>query len=161
MRSERSAPGRRRPQPGLPAGGQIRRLALPGPGAAVGRCRDFTHQALWDWRWLPPASEDQRLVAEDVLLLVSELVTNAAQHAGGARELVLRGTAGRLRVEVVDASPAAPAPRTPGRAGRPGGHGLFVVAALSREWGWAPHGPGKAVWLEVDSAADHPDTDAG
>jgi signal transduction histidine kinase len=136
---------------GLPPGGQARRLALRGATTGVvARCRDFTRDALVDWGWLPTADPDQEEAAEDVLLLVSELVTNARLHAGGPLELALHCTAERLRIEVTDGSPKPPVPSGSG-AGAPGGHGLRVMQRLSRAWGVVPRGPGKVVWLEVPS----------
>ncbi|MDH6131049.1 anti-sigma regulatory factor (Ser/Thr protein kinase) [Kitasatospora sp. MAA4] len=136
---------------GLPRGGQVRRLALYGARGSVGRCRDFARQALQDWNWLPAEDEERQAAADDVLLLVGELVTNACLHAGGPRQLLLHGTAGAVRVEVADASPVPPQPRTPHRPGRPGGHGLLTVARLSQRWGVTVHEDrsGKSVWLEV------------
>ncbi|WP_329202308.1 MULTISPECIES: ATP-binding protein [unclassified Streptomyces] len=93
---------------------------------------------------------------EDVLLLVSEVVTNACLHAGGPRELVLRHGPGGLRVEVSDDSPDPPRRRPAGDRSRPGGHGLIVLARLARSWGAEPSGgafPGKTVWLEVPPPA--------
>nr|WP_042396188.1 ATP-binding protein [Streptacidiphilus carbonis] len=136
----------------LPPGGQIRRLQLAGVAGPVGRARDFARRALTDWEWLPGRTEEQRAVAEDVLLLVSELVTNACLHAGGPTELALRCTEERLRVEVSDRNPEPPHPRTPHRAARPGGHGLHIVARLARAWGTSPTPHGKTVWLEVAAA---------
>ena len=138
-----------RPPPGLPGGGQVRRLALVGTKGMVGHCRDFTRQALYDWGWLPGATDEQQAVAEDVLLLVSELVTNANLHAGGAVELVLHGTRERLRLEVGDRSRLLPVPRTSYQASRPGGHGLHIVARLSTAWGSESRPGGKSVWAEV------------
>ena len=134
---------------GLPVGGQIRRLALAGPRGAVGRSRVFVREALEDWGWLPGADPDQREVAEDVLLLVSELVTNACLHAGGPTELALHCTEERLRVEVSDGSDLPPVPRAPHQAARPGGHGLHIVNRLATRWGSEPHRYGKTVWLEI------------
>jgi len=139
----------RPPLGGLPEGGQSRRLALAGTTGVVKRSRDFTRQALHDWNWLPGVTEEQQMVAEDVLLLVSELVTNANLHAGGAIELLLHGTKERLRVEVSDGSQAPPVPRTPYQASRPGGHGLHIIARLSTVWGSEPRPGGKSVWVEV------------
>ncbi|MGW7103036.1 ATP-binding protein [Streptomyces sp. NPDC054838] len=93
---------------------------------------------------------------EDVLLLVSEVVTNACLHAGGPRELVLRHSPEGLRVEVSDDSPEPPRRRPPGDRSRPGGHGLIVLERLATKWGAEPSGgafPGKTVWLEVPPPA--------
>jgi hypothetical protein len=144
-----SMPDTRPPLGGLPEGGQIRRLALCGTKGVVGRCRDFTRQAMHDWQWPPGVTDDEQEVAEDVLLLVSELVTNANLHAGGAVELMLHGTKERLRVEVSDESRLQPAPRTPYRASTPGGHGLHIIARLSTAWGSEVRPTGKSVWVEV------------
>lgn len=131
-------------EPVEPVAEQTRRLVLGGgTTGVVTRCRDFTRHALADWRW--PAGQEAE---EDVLLLVSEVVTNACLHAGGPRELVLRHGPGGLRVEVSDDSRELPSPRPPDR-GRPGGHGLVLLQRLARDWGCAETPPGKTVWLEV------------
>ncbi|MFG3054091.1 ATP-binding protein [Kitasatospora sp. NPDC048239] len=135
-----------------PVGGQSRRLALYGCEGAVHRCRDFSRHALTDWNWLPTGDAEQRAAAEDILLMVSELVTNACLHApGGPRELCLHWDDRRLRVEVSDASPVPPRLQLRADPGRPGGHGLRVVDRLARAWGSQPEGEGKRVWLEVAS----------
>ncbi|MEE1929351.1 ATP-binding protein [Streptomyces sp. TRM 70351] len=133
---------------------QVRRLRLVGVSGAVQRSRDFTRTALNDWGWLPAVEADQRAAAEDVLLVVSELVTNACLHAGGPQELRLAYGPRSLRVEVLDAGAGEPAPRSPHRAGRPGGHGMFIVERLCLDWGvaHAPEGSGKAVWAELANA---------
>lgn len=130
---------------------QVRRLRLAGVSGAVPRARDFTRQALQDWEWLPAATADQRAAAEDALLVVSELVTNACLHADGPEELRLGASAKVLRLEIVDSGAGAPAPRSPHRAGRPGGHGMFIVQRLCLDWGVVrnPDGKGKTVWAEL------------
>lgn len=130
---------------------QVRRLRLAGVSGAVPRARDFTRQALQDWGWLPAATADQRAAAEDALLVVSELVTNACLHADGPEELRLGTSAKVLRLEIVDLGAGAPAPRSPHRAGRPGGHGMFIVQRLCLDWGVVrnPDGRGKTVWAEL------------
>ncbi|MET9963316.1 ATP-binding protein [Streptomyces sp. NPDC006326] len=96
--------------------------------------------------------EEGAEAAEDVLLMVSELVSNACLHAGGPRELVLDHDSGRLRMEVGDASPVGPRLKSAADPALPGGHGLVVLARLSRTWGWEPYTDGRAgkkVWAEV------------
>lgn len=100
-----------------PVMGQRRLLALRSVRGAVGKGRDFSRLTLRDWGW------DGRESAEDALLVVSELVTNAALHAHGCEELVL--TAGEtLRIEVLDGVTELPRPGAVRRPGVPGGHGL-------------------------------------
>ncbi|MCX4591521.1 ATP-binding protein [Streptomyces sp. NBC_01549] len=139
-----------------PSGGrQARRLSLDGESGVVPLARDFARQALHAWGWLPAASADQRAAAEDVLLVVSELVTNACLHAEGPDELRISCDNKVLRVEVSDRGAGQPAPRTPHRAGRPGGHGMFIVQRLCLDWGVArtPGVAGKTVWAELGAPA--------
>ncbi|MGW6390282.1 ATP-binding protein [Streptomyces sp. NPDC055103] len=137
---------------------QVRRLVLHGDRGVVSRCRDFTAEALVDWGWLPAETVEAGERVEDVLLLVSEVVTNACLHAGGPEELVLRHEGDLLRVEVADAAPGRPRvlARSPGM---PGGHGLMVLERLADAWGSEPKGPGavgKVVWLEVSRPSRPP-----
>ncbi|MFI8086414.1 ATP-binding protein [Kitasatospora sp. NPDC086009] len=138
--------------PGMPPTGQVRRLTLDGAAGAVGRCRDRTRAALEDWGWLPTTDPDQQARADDVLLIVSELATNACQHAGGPDQLVLSASAGTLRIEVLDGSDEPPRPRLPHEPTRIGGHGLHTVELLASRWGHLLRAdrPGKAVWVEID-----------
>ncbi|KFK87064.1 ATPase [Streptomyces sp. JS01] len=138
-----------------PDGRQWRTLSLAQASGIVPTARDFARQALNDWGWLPASTADRRAAAEDVLLVVSELVTNACLHAEGPEELRIGRTPKGLRVEVVDRGAGQPAPRTPHRAGRPGGHGMFIVQRLCLDWGVlrAPDAPGKTVWAELAAPA--------
>lgn len=136
---------------------QTRRLVLHGTTDVVSQCRDFTRRALTEWQWLPGAGsgsdrEDGTAeTADDVLLLVSEVVANACMHAGGPNSLLLRRTPEGLRIEVTDGSPVAPAARFPTDPARPGGHGLLIVERLARGWGSEPVDGGKRVWVDVDA----------
>lgn len=85
--------------------------------------------------------------ADDAALLVSELVTNAIQHAGSDAEIAVELDGRRLRVEVTDASPARPALREPTATG---GRGLRLVEALADRWGVTTRRGGKVVWFELD-----------
>ena len=148
--------------PSEPSGGtrgtvgrQVRRLGLRGESGVVPLARDFTRQALYAWGWLPAAGAEQRAAAEDVLLVVSELVTNACLHAEGPDELLLSCDNKVIRLEVSDGGTGQPAPRTPHRAGRPGGHGMFIVQRLCLDWGVirVPGRAGKTVWAELGAPA--------
>ncbi|MCX5421301.1 ATP-binding protein [Streptomyces sp. NBC_00078] len=135
--------------------GQVRRLNFDGESGVVPLARDFTRQALYAWEWLPAATADQRAAAEDVLLVVSELVTNACLHAEGPDELWISCDRKVIRIEVSDKGSGQPAPRTPHRAGRPGGHGMFIVQRLCLDWGVVrtPGATGKTVWAELGAPA--------
>ncbi|MER8009354.1 ATP-binding protein [Streptomyces sp. NPDC094149] len=136
-------------------GRQVRRLSFDGASGVVPLARDFTRQALYAWGWLPAAGADQRAAAEDVLLVVSELVTNACLHAEGPSELWIALDNKVIRLEVSDRGTGEPAPRTPHRAGRPGGHGMFIVQRLCLDWGVVrtPGVAGKTVWAELGAPA--------
>ncbi|GGQ98004.1 ATP-binding protein [Streptomyces flaveolus] len=138
------------------AGGrQVRRLSFDDQSGVVPLARDFTREALYAWGWLPSATADQRAAAEDVLLVVSELVTNACLHAEGPDELSITCDKKVIRLEVSDRGAGQPAPRTPHRAGRPGGHGMFIVQRLCLDWGVVrtPGVAGKRVWAELGAPA--------
>ncbi|MCL8016439.1 ATP-binding protein [Streptomyces sp. AS02] len=137
------------------AGRQVRRLDFAGQSGVVPLARDFARQALYAWGWLPAATADQRAAAEDVLLVVSELVTNACLHAEGPAEMAIACDNKVIRVEVSDRGTGQPAPRTPHRAGRPGGHGMFIVQRLCLDWGVvrSPGVAGKTVWAELGAPA--------
>jgi hypothetical protein len=91
-------------------------------------------------------------VAETLILLISELVTNAVVHTGCPavlRMLFPTAPAAPVRVEVADASRTPPHPRH-ARRDETGGRGLELVDGLADRWGWQPEGAGKRVWCEVD-----------
>ncbi|WP_406861287.1 ATP-binding protein [Streptomyces sp. HUAS MG47] len=134
---------------------EVRTLALGDAPGVVPLARDFARQVLHEWGWLPAPSADRRAAAEDVLLVVSELVTNACLHAEGPEWLRMFRREKVLRLEVADRGAGHPAPRTPHRAGRPGGHGMFIVQRLCLDWGVerVPGAPGKTVWAELAAPA--------
>lgn len=142
-------------------GRRVQRLAPEAGSAAIGDCRDVTRIALAQW-WRAPEGDDSRpydgdrareALVEDVVLMVSEVVTNACMHTTGPLEFRLDCTWERLRVEVTDPSPRPPVMQPPA-SGLDGGQGLRMVDRLARAWGYEPRGGGKAVWLEVACPPD-------
>lgn len=87
---------------------------------------------------------------EDVLLVVSELVTNSLMHTDGAPGVVVRHVANpeRIDIEISDRSSTPPVPRTIG-VGALGGRGLTIVDRLSSAWGVRPVREGKTTWATV------------
>jgi anti-sigma regulatory factor (Ser/Thr protein kinase) len=84
-------------------------------------------------------------------LLVSELVTNAQEHAGGPAVVDVEVDDRSLRVAVADEDPTLPAPRAM-QPDAERGRGLMLVAALASSWGATPAARGKSVWFELDRA---------
>ena len=108
---------------------------------AVMHARRFSARTLRSWGIVDEA--------DTVLLVVSELVTNALVHTQGAVRLELTLAADRLRVTVSDSSPRAPAKPVVVDWESTGGRGLFLVEAVSAAWGSVPVGGGKQVWSEI------------
>lgn len=132
---------------------QVQLEVGPDP-AEVGRARRWARSRL-----VGSGIRDDEPLAETLILLISELVTNAVVHTGcpavlrmlfGAAETA--GTAGTVRVEVADTSCRPPQQRH--AAGEDtGGRGLELVDGLADRWGWQPEGAGKRIWCEVDRGA--------
>lgn len=81
---------------------------------------------------------------DDVLLLVSELVSNSVRHTGSCDiDVRVRATDGRIRVEVSDEGPGFTRD-TP----RGDGLGLTIVDKLADSWGIEP-GERFTVWAEL------------
>lgn len=162
------------------------RTTLPGNQLAAGAARRFLRAALADWtsQGLPEAAAFTDRVVDDVVLLVSELVTNAVIHAGTTVDVLCRLEAGSgagtgagtgagagiggagadadaevpgLVVEVSDQHPARVlrGDDQPGPGDhREGGRGLQLVAALSDAWGISYHRDRKTVWCRLDLAGE-------
>jgi hypothetical protein len=95
-------------------------------------------------------------LADDLALVVTELVTNALRHgirtrnSSGSVDVSLYGTDSRLMCAVSDPSDEVPVRMTPDLA-RSSGRGLQIVEALSMYWGWTAlprddGSHGKSVW---------------
>lgn len=110
----------------------LRRAAhYTGDPGCIAEARAFAAQFLQQLRTEWCATADSRADG-DLLLLVSELVTNADRHSSGPYILELEGTGTSVVVSVYDSSTALPRrfPKNPERVGR---HGLEIVHALASE----------------------------
>ncbi|MFJ5775478.1 SpoIIE family protein phosphatase [Streptomyces sp. NPDC093094] len=108
---------------------------------AVRHARRFTRRTLRAW-----GGADQ---VDAVLLIVSELVTNAMVHTDGRVRLDLTLVGDRLRIAVADSSPRTPVKPTSIGWEATGGRGLLLVEAMSAVWGTLPVSGGKQVWSEI------------
>ncbi|MFR0357359.1 SpoIIE family protein phosphatase [Streptomyces sediminimaris] len=116
------------------------RAELPTTASAVSRGRVFVADALVGWGC------SHRI--DDAQLLVSEVLTNAVQHAEGPIVLHLRHTPIELAIEVSDLSPHLPQPRLADQD-EESGRGLILVDALADGWGVRPDERGKTTWLTL------------
>ncbi|MFF7331230.1 ATP-binding protein [Streptomyces sp. NPDC090306] len=110
----------------------LRRAAhYTGEPGCIAEARHFAGLFLDRLRTEWCADVDPRADGE-LLLVVSELVTNADRHSNGPYILELEGTDTAVTVSVYDSSAALPRrfPRDPQRVGR---HGLEIVYALSSD----------------------------
>ncbi|MFE0512608.1 SpoIIE family protein phosphatase [Streptomyces sp. NPDC058964] len=105
----------------------------------VARARRLVRTHLLEW-----GLDDAVHTAE---LLVSEVVSNAVRHAGGARIGLRLVRTDALLFEVTDDEPELPALLSAGVYDE-SGRGLRVVSRLAREWGASAAGHRKTVWFE-------------
>ncbi|MGE7437489.1 PAS domain S-box protein [Kitasatospora sp. NPDC001175] len=113
---------------------------LPALPVAVSEARAFLAKVLISW--------DCAHVADDARLLLSEILTNAVQHARGPLGLHLRRTSTELTVELSDQSPRLPQPRL-AAADDESGRGLLLVDTLADKWGVRPGDQGKTTWFTL------------
>lgn len=82
---------------------------------------------------------------DDVLLVVSELVSNSVRHTDTDDiDVRVESSNGHVRVEVSDCGPGFTA-STPRRDGL----GLTIIEKLADDWGMAPSGDRFLVWAEL------------
>jgi len=148
------------PVPGPAGWARLPQIATRTLGADTGSvraARDFPVATLRRWG----AAER----SPDIAIVVSELVTNALQHARPGFGHARTGTTIRLGLlqpgpcvlcAVADPSEAAPTPQTPGSLAETG-RGLHIICALSDQWGYTtPSETGKVVWALFRSRLTSP-----
>ncbi|MGV4927382.1 ATP-binding protein (plasmid) [Streptomyces sp. BHT-5-2] len=132
---------------------------LPSFPASVAAARGHVRDVLAQWG-LPPGSA----AADDLLLIVSELATNAVQHTRGrspAFTVALRlDRDEQLCVGVTDAHPRPPL-RLPAAVQQDNGRGLVIIRSLAasrggRLWVEPVATGGKTVWVTVPWPAAAP-----
>jgi anti-sigma regulatory factor (Ser/Thr protein kinase) len=89
----------------------------------------------------------------DVVLVISELVTNSVRHAGLEAsepvQLSVRIEGDTVRVAVRDPGPGFRPPPTPSDPAHAGGWGLVLVDQLAEKWGVDHDGEANVVWCEL------------
>ncbi|MFJ2844204.1 ATP-binding protein [Streptomyces griseofuscus] len=133
----------------------VSELTLAATPNAASWARRHTVDILQRWRFPHEGIEVARL-------LVSELTTNAIQHAQptdtsestdlGTIRLMLWPSDYGIILAISDPDPRPPAPR-PHDASASGGRGLILIRTMASRWGYSPTqpDPGKIVWAEVPS----------
>jgi anti-sigma regulatory factor (Ser/Thr protein kinase) len=94
-------------------------------------------------------------VLDDLILLVSEVVTNCVRHAGlgsgDAIRLQVKATPSSVRLDVVDRGKGFDMPEVVEHdILEPGGWGLYIVDQLADRWG-VERRHGSRVWFELDA----------
>ncbi|MCX5206515.1 ATP-binding protein [Streptomyces sp. NBC_00237] len=104
--------------------GPVRGWGIEGVANARRAARAFT-------AGLSPAPAED--AADSLVLVVSELVTNAVRHGGGRYTLAFSATFDTLTVAVGDPSPELPRERIPDIDDSGGGFGWHLVQLLAQE----------------------------
>ena len=136
-----------------PAGEESRDPAVicqetfPSVTSSVPGARRFATNALAD---VPAGALDE------VRLMVSELATNAIEHAMTSFDVIIHHTSREIRVEVTDYGAGTPTMQSVG-PDAPRGRGLKIVDILSTEWGvQQPSDALKTVWFTLTLAPTPP-----
>jgi CheY-like chemotaxis protein len=119
---------------------ETERQRFPGEVQSARAARRFAAGVLEAWHCAE--------LEDSVLLLVSELVTNAVIHAHSDVEVVLRLHPQRVRVEIIDAA-SEYVHRRDATSEEQSGRGMALTEALASAWGIDTLVAGKAVWFEV------------
>jgi serine/threonine-protein kinase RsbW len=126
--------------PGDPGKPSLR--IFPGSRQEVRNVRAFVGEAV-----------DGCPAADDVILLASEVVTNAIVHTASGKDgtftVVVHPLDGMVRVEVHDCGSETPPGIRPADDQAVSGRGLGMVESLATRWGHLGDQNGRVVWFEV------------
>lgn len=114
---------------------EIEREYEPEP-LAVRNVRQFIGKSL----------HDTDAPTSDIVLVASELATNAVAHARTPFRVRLTGRNGVILLQVSDGSPTLPTIEGLSQSRR----GLRLVETVSSRWGVEPTRTGKTVWAEFE-----------
>ncbi|MBO0847617.1 MAG: MEDS domain-containing protein [Nocardioides sp.] len=123
------------------AGATGSRVFLPAP-QAVSAARRFVAEMLEEW--------GQTRVLDDVILIVSELATNAVLHGGSPFRASVRREGDSVLIEVEDANAGYPY-REPRRLEGLDGRGIAIVEDLSHRSGCRRLADSKVIWAELEA----------
>lgn len=114
---------------------------LPADLRSAGEARELVRTTLDGW------TDGDRI--DDIVLCVSELVTNAVVHASSSPRILVHVRPAVIHVEVSDASDVLPTPRV-AELNDTSGRGMSILTGFSDRWGSLRRsGGGKTVWFEV------------
>ena len=119
----------------------VGRLTMPGSPEFVRNARRFTARTIGD-----------HPRADDALLLISEVVTNAVAHSrsglpGGKIVVTVSRLTDAVLISTADDGAEESLPRVAAAADR--GHGLVLVDSLADHWGYQRDQAGTTVWFTL------------
>ncbi|WFE26155.1 ATP-binding protein [Solwaraspora sp. WMMD791] len=88
---------------------------------------------------------------DEAMVVGSELVGNAVEHAGTELDVTTTRQAGAIRISVRDRAAQLPTPANRTGSSHTGrrGRGLAIIEALANDWGYAAMPDGKSVWAAL------------
>ncbi|MFF0203662.1 ATP-binding protein [Streptomyces sp. NPDC005017] len=112
---------------GSPVGGSAAPIGSPSAVGSAAAARQYVRDLVRE-RWRGPSGPAGEQAVVDLLLVVSELVTNAIRHGGGLARFEVTPVAEGVRLEVHDHSGTVPPAAF--------GHGTFPQPDASGGFGW-------------------------
>lgn len=117
-----------------------REIRLGADKRSPAAARAFVRSTLREWGYAG--------LIDEVVLAVSEIVTNAVVHADSPSSLVILDCEGVLHLRLRDDDTRAPVVRH-SDVGSTNGRGMVLVDNLAQRWGVERASRGKVVWLDI------------